>query len=93
MDDTNRSSKINSLQNGMLLREDIHTLFDQYLISVNPDDNYKVTVFDDDNLGLDGRVLDPVCRNPNDSHRVSDKLLRWHFLGEYEGSRRTDIRA
>ncbi|RPB19494.1 hypothetical protein L211DRAFT_863628 [Terfezia boudieri ATCC MYA-4762] len=37
MDDTNGSSKINSLQNGMLLGADIHTLFDQYTISVDPD--------------------------------------------------------
>ena len=39
MDDTNGilMSKINSLQNGMLIRRDIHNAFDQYLISVNPD--------------------------------------------------------
>lgn len=37
MDDTVDVSKINSLQNGFILREDIHSLFDQYLISVNPD--------------------------------------------------------
>ncbi|RPB17916.1 hypothetical protein L211DRAFT_889904 [Terfezia boudieri ATCC MYA-4762] len=79
MDDTNGVSKINSLQNGILLRVDIHQLFDQYLISVNPDDGYKVVVFDDDHLGLDGRVLDPVCRDPNNAHRVLDELLRWHF--------------
>lgn len=35
-DNTNGVSKINSLQNGLLLRNDIHSLFDQYLISVNP---------------------------------------------------------
>jgi len=28
---------INSVQNGILLREDIHTLFDAYGISINPD--------------------------------------------------------
>jgi hypothetical protein len=36
-------------------------------------------VFGIDMLGVDGRSLDPVCRNPADPHRVSDKLLRWHF--------------
>jgi len=46
---------------------------------VNPDDNYKIVVFDIDIFGLDGRILDPVCRNPDDPHRVSDQLLRWHF--------------
>ncbi|KAF8465276.1 hypothetical protein BDZ91DRAFT_659436 [Kalaharituber pfeilii] len=79
MDDTNGASKINSLQNGFLLKSDVHQAFDQYLLSVNPDDNYKVVVFDDDILGLDGRILDAVCRDPANPHRVSDQLLRWHF--------------
>ncbi|RPB03500.1 hypothetical protein L873DRAFT_1786923 [Choiromyces venosus 120613-1] len=79
MEDAVGVSKINSLQNGFLLKSDIHQLFDQYLISVNPDDNYKIVVFDDDYLGLDGWILDPVCRDPADPHRVSSQLLRWHF--------------
>ena len=37
MDDTTGVSKINSCQNWFLLREHIHSLFDQYLVSVNPD--------------------------------------------------------
>ena len=28
---------INSVQNGMLLRADIHQLFDSYMVSINPD--------------------------------------------------------
>ena len=28
---------INSVQNGLLLRSDIHQLFDSYVVSVNPD--------------------------------------------------------
>ena len=28
---------------------------------------------------IDGTVLDPICRNPNNPDRVSDDLLRWHF--------------
>jgi hypothetical protein len=54
-------------------------MFDQYLISVNPDDGYKVVVFYPDLFGYDGKTLDPVCRNPADPHSVSDELLRWHF--------------
>ncbi|KAG0641782.1 HNH endonuclease-domain-containing protein [Tuber brumale] len=73
------SSKINSRQNGFLLRQEVHTMFDQYLISVNPDDGYKVVVFDPDLYGYDGKTLDPVCRNPDDPHRVSNHLLRWHL--------------
>ena len=45
MDDTNGSSKINSLQNGLLLRNDIHQMFDQYLIAVNPDVSNLLTEF------------------------------------------------
>jgi len=79
MDDAICSSKINSAQNGFLLQKTVQQLFDQYLVSVNPDDNYKVVVFTDDLLGLDGRILDPACRSPADPHRVSDEALRWHF--------------
>jgi hypothetical protein len=42
-------------------------------------DKYKVTVFGPYCYGWDGRILDPVCRDPADPHRVSDHLLRWHF--------------
>ena len=30
-------------------------------------------------LKIDGRVLDPICRNPDNPDRVSDEVLRWHF--------------
>jgi len=79
IDDTLGTAKIDSCQNGFLVDSVTHTKFDQYLISVNPDDSYKIVVFDIDIFGLDGRILDPVCRNPDDPHRVSDELLRWHF--------------
>ncbi|KAG0636510.1 HNH endonuclease-domain-containing protein [Tuber brumale] len=79
MNDTVGISKINSRQNGLLLRQHIHGLFDQYLISVNPDDNYKVVMFDLDMDGVDDRIVDPVCRDPGDPHHVSVELLRWHF--------------
>lgn len=43
-------------------------------------DGYKiVSFFPDDGINIDGKILDPVCRNPNDPNRVSDELLRWHF--------------
>ncbi|KAN0067194.1 HNH endonuclease domain containing protein [Elaphomyces granulatus] len=73
-------SGINSAQNGILLRSDIHQLFDQYLISINSDDGYKIICFDvDDVFGVDGKQLDPICRNPADTRSVQDELLRWHF--------------
>ncbi|KAG0132645.1 hypothetical protein HOY82DRAFT_606325 [Tuber indicum] len=79
IEDTPGRSKINSSQNGFLLDAAIHTKFDQYLISVNPDDNYKIVVFNLKILGLDGRIPDHVCRNEDDPHRVPDEILRWHF--------------
>ncbi|PGG98320.1 hypothetical protein GX51_06882 [Blastomyces parvus] len=79
MENEVEASRINSTQNGLLLRSDIHELFDLYLLSINPDDGYKIISFGPDSAKIDGRILDPICRNPNDSNRVSDELLRWHF--------------
>lgn len=45
-------------------------------------DGYKIIYFGIDSSGIDGKTLGPVCRNPNkpnNPHRVSDELLRWHF--------------
>jgi len=79
MDDSPPSAKIDSTQNRFLLWSHVHQRFDQYLISVNPDDSYKVVVFNADGDGLDGRMLDPMCRDPANSHCVSNQPLRWHF--------------
>lgn len=37
MDDAAKISKINSVQNGLLIGRGLQSLFDQYLFSVNPD--------------------------------------------------------
>ncbi|KAK9328450.1 hypothetical protein V1520DRAFT_380829 [Lipomyces starkeyi] len=50
-----------------------------YFNSVNPDNNYRVVSFDHDARRLDGRILEPVCRDPNDKRSVRIELLRWHF--------------
>ncbi|OCK73002.1 hypothetical protein K432DRAFT_314066 [Lepidopterella palustris CBS 459.81] len=68
---------INSVQNGLLLRSDIHELFDSYDLSINPDDNYKIILFMPDSEGLSGKHLDQ--RFLNDPQRPVDQLLRWHF--------------
>lgn len=41
--------------------------------------NYKITSFIPDDVGVDGRILDPVCRNPANPNHTSDHLLCWHF--------------
>jgi hypothetical protein len=40
------ASKINSLQNGLLMRSDLHATFDNYRFSINPD----VSIFEKDAL-------------------------------------------
>ncbi|KAG0128889.1 hypothetical protein HOY82DRAFT_580006 [Tuber indicum] len=53
MDDATQASKIDSIQNGFLLRSTLRQMFDGNFISINPDDGYKVIVFDIDLFGCD----------------------------------------
>ncbi|EFR05446.1 hypothetical protein MGYG_08458 [Nannizzia gypsea CBS 118893] len=70
---------VNSPSNGLLLRSDIHQLWDGYDLAVNPDDDYRVYSFKVNTRRYHGSTLDNICRQPGDAHRVSDVLLRWHF--------------
>jgi len=74
IDNDTRSRTINSAQNGFLLRKSIHTIFDQFLLSVNPDDGFKVVVFGNNFEGNDGKILDPACHHPADLHGVTTHL-------------------
>ncbi|KAK9241663.1 HNH endonuclease-domain-containing protein [Lipomyces tetrasporus] len=74
-----RDTGINSCQNGLLMQSTIHQQFDGFDFSINPDDGYKITCFDTDTFGIDGRTLDPNCRDHNNEKGVRDELLRWHF--------------
>jgi len=65
------------VQNGILLDNTIHRLFDGYVVSINPDDNHKVVCFRRDRKGVAGKHLDQ--RFVEDPRRPSDSLLRWHF--------------
>ncbi|KAK9311603.1 hypothetical protein V1524DRAFT_24472, partial [Lipomyces starkeyi] len=71
---TNRSERADtgasSCQNGLLMRSHIHKQFDSFSFAIDPDDNYRITCFNEDLDGVDGRSLDPVCRNPEDEGRV-----------------------
>jgi hypothetical protein len=42
-------------------------------------DGYKIISFAPNSWGIDGRILDPVCRNQDNPDRISDEVLRWHF--------------
>ncbi|KAK9238089.1 HNH endonuclease-domain-containing protein [Lipomyces kononenkoae] len=70
---------ISSSQNGLLMRSDIHQSFDGFDFAINPDNGYKITCFDTDPAGIDGRRLDPICREVVGEKGARDKLLRWHF--------------
>ncbi|ELR03632.1 hypothetical protein VC83_03464 [Pseudogymnoascus destructans] len=72
-----RGGSINSVQNGLLLRSDIHQLFDGYDFAINPDDNYKIVFFVEDTYNLAGTYLDR--RLLDDPQRPVDQLFRWHF--------------
>ncbi|OAX84733.1 hypothetical protein ACJ72_00899 [Emergomyces africanus] len=76
---TEEGSGINSTQNGILMLGHLHTCFDQCMFSVNPDNDYKITTFVPDTLGIDERIVHTVCRDPNSSYCVSDNLLRCTF--------------
>ncbi|KAJ8099004.1 hypothetical protein POJ06DRAFT_282170 [Lipomyces tetrasporus] len=71
-----RDSGINSCQNGLLMRSHMHEQFDGFYFSINPDDGYKITCFDEVFDRIDGRILDPVCRDPSDNRGIRDELLR-----------------
>ncbi|PUU82978.1 hypothetical protein B9Z19DRAFT_937281, partial [Tuber borchii] len=71
------SGSITSVQNGMLLRQDIGTLFQSYILSINPDDDYKIVSFRGSNYGIAGTRLNKTFRD--DPSRPVDQLLRWHF--------------
>lgn len=68
----------NSLSNGLLLRADVHTLFDLYLISVEPETKIVLaapTLRDTEYGQLDGsRLGQPVAEHL----AVSAELLQWH---------------
>ncbi|KAK9342517.1 hypothetical protein V1522DRAFT_415914 [Lipomyces starkeyi] len=73
-----RDGSVNSAQNGLLLRKDVHGLCDQYEISINPNDDYRIVCFLDDALGLAGRQLDPICRDLDHPHHQAVLAnIRW----------------
>ncbi|KAG0127172.1 hypothetical protein HOY82DRAFT_625638 [Tuber indicum] len=70
---------INSVQNGIMLINGLHELFDGYEWSINPKDNYKIVCFTPAMIDfhIAGRSLDETfIDNPL---RPVDELLEWHF--------------
>lgn len=72
-------SLIDSPRNGFLLQAHIHRKWNCHETAVNPDDGYKIFDFAGNTCGVDGKILHPICRRPDDPDRVSDEILRCHF--------------
>ncbi|ODA84327.1 hypothetical protein RJ55_02847 [Drechmeria coniospora] len=73
-----RGGSINSVQNGILLRADLHQQFDSYIFSINPDDGYKIVFFHNAiNRDLAGTFLDSELLD--DRRCPPPELVRWHF--------------
>lgn len=69
--------KIDSIQNGILLRTDFHEAFDAFLFAVNPDENY--TIIDFTKGGCYRKCLNMKI-NGEVGERPLDQLLRFHFF-------------
>jgi putative restriction endonuclease len=77
------------IDNGLLLRSDVHTLFDRGYITVTPDYRMKVSQrlkADFDNGEEYLRLRDQIIRSPrNETDRPGKEFLEWHadtkFLG------------
>lgn len=67
---------INSPQNGVLLKTDIHSLWDSYDIYVNPDNGYRVQGFHPVANEFHGNILHVVCRQQADQLAITNTLLR-----------------
>ncbi|KAL1943960.1 hypothetical protein VTO73DRAFT_3778 [Trametes versicolor] len=68
-----------SLQNMLLLREDLHGAWADYEFGIDPDDGYRITAFVSGHDTLAGRVLQPdEISDP--ATRPLDQPLRDHFL-------------
>ncbi|KFY37365.1 hypothetical protein V495_07224 [Pseudogymnoascus sp. VKM F-4514 (FW-929)] len=70
-------SGINSVQNGILLRSDVHDLFDTFYIAVNPDRDYKTYCFLNDPT-LDNLIMFRAT-NTVDKYQPCRALLKHLF--------------
>ena len=68
----------NSLQNE-ILTESMHRFWDDYSISVNPYNGFKIQTFQPNAWPYPRNILDSAFRQPDDPIGVIPTLLRWHY--------------
>ena len=74
-----RGSQTSIVTNGLLLRADLHTLFDLYLISINPN-TLKVAVASQLANSQYIEFVDQPIRQPTvDAYKPSFQGLQWHY--------------
>ncbi|KAL6299828.1 hypothetical protein BKA93DRAFT_804629 [Sparassis latifolia] len=73
------SSKIDSVQNIITLRSDLHDSWDNYELGVDPDNDYRITAFVNGNADIDGLHLDLSHIQDPGLHPI-DELFRDHFM-------------
>lgn len=78
-----KGPKTNHVQNGLLLRADIHTLFDMGLIGINPD-TWKVVIHKDLRSGSYGDFHDSTIQVPTEPHQRPNKEALVAHLEQHE---------
>jgi putative restriction endonuclease len=81
--------KAHDVRNGLLLRSDLHRLFDLGYVSVQPDLKFRVSraIRDDFENGRDYYALDNTgIRPPNDPTKApAREFLEWHYDELFRG--------
>jgi putative restriction endonuclease len=77
------------VSNGILLRRDLHALFDQGYVTINPQMKFEVSrkIKEEFENGRDYYRLDgsPIWLPFNPAHRPSKEYLDWHNRNKYKG--------
>ncbi|KAF5385113.1 hypothetical protein D9615_000950 [Tricholomella constricta] len=71
--------KIDSVQNVITLRSDLHGAWDSYEIGVDPNNNHRITAFINGNADINGRYLQ-LDHIQDPTLRPLDELFIDHFM-------------
>jgi putative restriction endonuclease len=81
--------KEHSISNGLLLRKDIHRLFDDGYVTVTPDRRFRVSkaIKDEFENGRDYYALDgrPILETLSPDARPAQEYLEWHSSSRFKG--------